>query len=414
MKFKEFLLLIIAVAFFSACQSKKTPELMLENASSTNRTDEPVTLTRNQLAGYIGAIPDGMDILLKDQAGDTIPCQMDDINGDGNWDELFFLVNMKANSKLEVYVHYIDPSKAPVYKSRAHINFAEAAPPYKSLLKNPPQRMKTNDSPSTTAAFQLEGPAWENDKVAFRNYYDARNGMDIFGKKTDKMVMDSVGTGGVSYHELHDWGMDILKVGNSLGAGSIALKIGDNYFRPALADSEGFKMIANGPLRAVFDLTFNGWKVEGRNYNLTHRISIWGGANYYQSEVTVRGLKGDETLVTGIVNMHSDTLYVTEHNPQYLSIATHAHQAFDGEILGMALMLPRADFIKTITAPNKGEGIIETYMADMKISENVPITFRFYSAWEYQDTAFKDWENFKALLQHDADVMQQPIKISGM
>ena len=57
-------------------------------------------------------------------------------------------------------------------------------------------------------------------------------------------------------------------------------------------------------------------------------------------------------------------------------------------------MLPKADFIKTITAPNEGEGIIQTYMADLKIKENTPVTFRFYSAWEYQNPDFKNWEGF--------------------
>lgn len=50
----------------------------------------------------------------------------------------------------------------------------------------------------------MEGPAGKNDKVGFRNYYDLRNGMDIFGKITDKMVLDTIGLTG-SYHDLSNW-----------------------------------------------------------------------------------------------------------------------------------------------------------------------------------------------------------------
>ncbi len=48
----------------------------------------------------------------------------------------------------------------------------------------------------TSAAYQMEGPAWENDLVGFRNYLDQRNGMDIFGKIESRMVLDSVGVAG--------------------------------------------------------------------------------------------------------------------------------------------------------------------------------------------------------------------------
>ncbi|MBK7700210.1 MAG: DUF4861 family protein [Saprospiraceae bacterium] len=44
------------------------------------------------------------------------------------------------------------------------------------------------------------------------------------------MVLNSVGIH-ENYHEMQDWGMDILKVGNSLGAGAIGLIIGDSLFR---------------------------------------------------------------------------------------------------------------------------------------------------------------------------------------
>jgi len=42
-------------------------------------------------------------------------------------------------------------------------------------------RLKTSDSPTSQKAFQMEGPGWENDVVGFRNYFDARNGIDIYG-----------------------------------------------------------------------------------------------------------------------------------------------------------------------------------------------------------------------------------------
>lgn len=46
------------------------------------------------------------------------------------------------------------------------------------------------------------------------------------------MVLAGVGLkGGPTYHELQPWGMDILRVGNSLGAGALALETPEGLYR---------------------------------------------------------------------------------------------------------------------------------------------------------------------------------------
>jgi len=69
---------------------------------------------------------------------------------------------------------------------------------------------------------RYEGPGWESDKVGYRFYLDQRNATDVFGKVTREMVLQQVGLDGFdSYHEMQPWGMDVMKVGKSLGIGSI-------------------------------------------------------------------------------------------------------------------------------------------------------------------------------------------------
>jgi hypothetical protein len=49
------------------------------------------------------------------------------------------------------------------------------------------------------------------------------------------MLMDSVGTKvEPSYHSLADWGMDILHIGSSLGAGAIAILMKDTNGKDTL------------------------------------------------------------------------------------------------------------------------------------------------------------------------------------
>ena len=71
--------------------------------------------------------------------------------------------------------------------------------------------------------------AWENDKIAFRMYgkaLEATNenafGIDVWAKRTDKMVLDKWYKTG-DYHADHGDGLDYYSVGFTLGAGDIAL-----------------------------------------------------------------------------------------------------------------------------------------------------------------------------------------------
>ncbi len=404
---KIILTALVSLLLFGCNSNKSDNEITIINPTNINRNDEAITISREKLSTLITSVEDGMFPLLKDVDGKTIPSQIDDLDRDGKWDELFFLIDLKANETKVFKVLFVEQKDVPAFTVRSNIRFADMTPEHVELANA--ERLKSSDSPNSQKYFTMEGPAWENDKVAFRNYYDARSGFDIFGKRTSAMVLDKVGLTAHSYHILADWGMDILKVGNSLGAGAIAIKKDGKFYRftdnetnTATFESGTIEIVADGPLRSIVKWKINGWNVGGNKYNLTHEISIWGGAQFYKSRVVVSGLKGGETLVTGIVNMHSDSLIFAEPNDKFIFLATHDNQAYDSEKLGLALLLNKSDFITNIEAPNEGQGITQTYMAELKLENEKPVDFYFYSGWELQNEKFKDANYFIELVKSDA------------
>jgi hypothetical protein len=144
--------------------------------------------------------------------------------------------------------------------------------------------------------YLTEGPAWENDKVAFRLYFDTRNGKDIFAKRQPAMVMDTVGTNkNASYHALSDWGMDVLHVGRSLGAGSVAIAAKDADGKDTLirlggpnVKKEIYHAIADGPVRAVFTIDYE-WEINGSLVSIKDETSIWGGQYFYETKLIIQG-----------------------------------------------------------------------------------------------------------------------------
>lgn len=402
---------MLVAALFIGCTTESTKKIVVNNPSDFDRADEPVIIEKEKLATLVGEVPEGKVPVLTDVGGNNIASQADDMDGDGSWDELFTLVDLGANERKELTVTFVNPEEVPEYTTRTNIRFGDKNPPHKELENV--VRLESNVTEISSQHFQMEGPTWENDVVGFRNYYDARNGIDIYGKRVKEMSLDSVGLGQHSYHELADWGMDILKVGNSLGAGALAMQKDGEIYRLGLTKKGTYKKIVEGPVRSVFQLNFEGWEVGGKEYGVSHEISIWGGAHFYKSSVSVSGLTGEEKLVTGIVNMESDTFYTYDFNENYLSMITHANQAYDGEVLGMGLLFNKADFVESITLPDEGEGVIQTYAASLNLDESKPTEFYFYVGWELQDEKFKQLENFVEVLKNDADRMNAPVEVTA-
>ena len=391
---KDHLFILFVLLLFS-CTGGKQKEYVVKNRFSVDINDKAVVISRDELKKYV-TIPDNKVVAVKDETGSFLPSQCDDIDGDGNWDELAFLVDLKAKGKKSVLFTAVDKSEIPQFPKRTNIRFGDKKMPFNEIVLG--TRLVTSDSPSSTAAFQMEGPAWENDFIGFRNYFDARNGIDIFGKRTVEMALDSVGLPGKpTYHELQEWGMDILKVANSLGAGAIGLQIGDSLYRIGPSGKGRYRFISEGPVRAMLQLKFLDANINDRTYEIRHLISIYAGDHFYRSKVTIKGVKGDEKLITGIVD-HETTLNKGEYEGMKY-FYTLGPQAFLHEYLGMAIIADKNIVAGTINAPESGEGITMTHVVSLNIRDEKPVEFEFLATWELQDAKIKDPDYFEELIR---------------
>lgn len=409
--YKTVLISLLSALLAISCSS--TPELSLQvhNPMDQERSDATIQLTRGKISRWID-IPEAMLPLLTDQDGEYIPCQADDVDGDGLWDELFALTSMKAKEALDISIRFVLPEDYPQFPARTNLHLGDATNNYQELMSA--QRLEGisyhNYAGVTEAQFQMEGAAWENDRVGFRNYMDQRNGMDIFGKTTTDMVLEKVGvTGAPSYHEPGEWGMDVLKVGTSLGAGAIAYMHGDSLYRVGDSGTGTYEVVFQGPLRSRFRLEYAGWKVGEEELSVIHQIQIVAGRLCYGSQVTYSGTEESMDLVPGIVNMLSDSLHVMDLNDQYTALLTHDRQSEDGSFLTMALVVPAAYLNATGQTRDEGDGITQTYYACLDASPDEAQLYRFYAFWEKEDPRWNSLEEIKAYLRTEAERLSQSL-----
>ncbi len=401
---RTIVLTLLSVALFLACAGTKT-QIVVSNTAGYALFEKPLKIERAQLEGKVadqGQVP-----FLKEKGTEgLIPCQLDDLNGDGKWDELFTLVNLEANETKTFELVLKTAKKAPEVKVRTNIRFADKSDEPKELKQA--VRLESNTSEISQQYFQFEGPGWENDMVGFRNYFDARNGIDIFGKVTDEMILDRAGLkNGPTYHEMQEWGMDILKTGNSLGAGAIALQTETGLYRIGPGCQGTFKLVTEGPLRSIIDLDFSEMLVDGMPFDIKHRVCIIAGKPWYKSVVSLSGGSSPK-LVIGIVNLHSDQVY-TVTGETYSAMYTHDNQAYNGEKLGMAVILPQNNIVAN-TAPEEGEGIIQTFYTTMETSEK-PNVFFFMAGWEKQDPRWANKSDFEEGIEEQGKQIVAQLKV---
>jgi len=408
----KIVVLLCLVQFMASCANKQVHTLTLTNALSLARPDEPIIISRQKLTELLGDIPSGMYPELTNSNGKPVPSQTDDMDHDGTWDELAFVCNFQPDEEVKLNCHYVD--KLPVYPLRTSVRFA------KQDGKGGYMPIDTETMPAdhtvehTLQRYQLEGPGWENDKIAFRNYFDRRNAIDIFGKKSTQMVLDKTDLDEkvAEYMHMQPWGMDIFTVKNSLGAGGLGVFVKDSLYRLSGAKTTRYELVTKGPVRSVIRLTYLNFTAGGQTFNVKHEISIWAGEPGYQSKVWLSGFSGERVLVSGIAHIKNKTLDVVNHNSDFMSLSTHDKQADSGDYLGTALLIKKSDFIGAGEAPEVGEGVTQTYYAKLKAKNNEPVSFYFIAGWQQQDAGYASADYFKNTLQQQAAKLSNPIIIA--
>jgi len=339
--YKLFVLIVIAV--LTRCDGSKDL-FIIENPLPVTRKDEPIVISRYNLKKLVGSIPIDNVPILTTRSGIEIPSQLDDLNADGQWDELAFQYSFSDCEQAVIYIHWSPYNEAPVYPYKTNVmlgispqNDGQFEEVYREVI---PEGFITTQP----YRYQAESIGWENDVIAFRNYADVRNAKDLFGKLTKQMVLDSVGLGD-DYHKLQNWGMDILHVGTSLGIGGLALVSDDSLIRLGNTKFMEYERITEGPVRAIFRLNFKGWDVGGNIFDVSECITIWAGKNWFQSEVTLTRSDEDQVLAIGLVNSkHQGELDKFRFSTGYSGIATLSSQSELGDELGMAIIVPATEW----------------------------------------------------------------------
>jgi hypothetical protein len=423
MKSKLCLSIALSAMIFISCKAQKSQstKIVLTNNSDLELSQKAISIKRStlKLKGTEKSFP----IVL--QNSDTIPAQVNDLDGDGKWDELFFTGDFLAKEKktLELKWSNIDPKFTVKTSARFGKREAENLPVEPAteevLLANQVYKKLGFQK------YQTDGPTWENDKVGFRHYLDGRNCKDVFGKKIPGITPENVGInskGAVedNYHQMHDWGRDIFPVGTSAGLGGYGLLVGDEINRLGIlindtinnVEKTTFKIVSEGPVNSVLSYKYQNWQASGNKYQVQETASIWPGMYGYKNTVSLNGLKGKETLVIALSNINNQNPLQVIDAGDYVCFIQHDKLTYERQwILGTAIIIPKDSYKGYIEAPKTGK-LTNSYLIKMNTKNNQPISYYPIAGWELSaDKNFKDSAYFSNYVTNLAKQLSAKINV---
>lgn len=151
-----------------------------------------------------------------------------------------------------------------------------------------------------TSAYQVYGRfvrerhddfAWENDLVAHRMYGPdlettkkeplVSSGIDVWAKRVPRLLVNEWYMTD-DYHQDHGDGADFYSVGKTRGCG------GDGFWvKDKLSVSRNFttsRVLANGPIRLIFELDYAPWDAGGTKSSETKRVTLDAGTMFNRFE----------------------------------------------------------------------------------------------------------------------------------
>jgi hypothetical protein len=250
-------LLIPAVAAPLAHAHAESIRVTVEQDLAIARPSETISIPWKDVNA---ALPGAMvqKIAVKDARGRVLPHQVTNIapqakdpkNEGVAYGELLFQHSFAAGEKSAGFTIERIDGVAPPF-------------PIKTFARQVPER--------------LDDFAWENDKIAHRTYGPAlaapappgvvkevlvTSGLDIWFKRVDYPIVDRwYNKGHDHYHKDQGEGMDMYNVGKSRGAGGTGVWSGATLY-PGV-NYASFKILANGPIRTVFELHSAPWDASG-------------------------------------------------------------------------------------------------------------------------------------------------------
>ncbi len=317
-----------------------------------------------------------------------IPSQLDDLDGDGVFDELVFPVDMQPGERADVRVDYSTKEVAHDYKPLVNAQM---------WWKNPDKTLTEKSQLSSLKddmyrKLHHHGPAFESEYAAYRIYFDKKQSIDTYGKRQPRLELRETMWYPSDEQLAAGYGHDNLRVFGTVSIG--ALK-GWNPVKRRMEHIVDMRrreatIRAYGPLRTVVDMRVEGWNYGGREIDMTSRYILYGGGSVVKVENFIEGEGVDELeLATGVMKIRDNRIRIVRDNDSYLlqtvgcDFPENDTLRWERETVGLAAWLPARQVVSQIDDAG-------SYLCQLR-PVGGRIDYWFVMGW--RKSGFLDWDD---------------------
>lgn len=375
---------ILLILLFLSC-SKNEISLTITNPSDFDRTSELVEIQLHELNNKL-SLKDGKVYIVTSENGDVIPSQVTYDN------QLIFPSGIKAKE-----------SKSFFITTGEKIEFET-----KAYAKHHPER--------------YGDLAWENDRVGFRVYgkelkaiQAPTSGFDLWYKRTPKIVLDEWYRKELakeaSYHIDHGEGCDPYAVGQTLGAGNMAILHGDTILLNE--NYNNYEILDNGSLRTTVKLSYPSLQLGNNTIAEEKIISLEAGSQLSKIE---QHFSSQESLhlVVGFPKRAKADSVVYKKGDNFF-IYQEPKDEVNGEIF-LGIIIPSGIeevFTNKLTRVNNSDKVLENLpnvVAKTTYKNNEPIIY--YTGFGWSKYGFPNLESFQDYINNYSKSLSEPLQIS--
>jgi hypothetical protein len=284
MKKVAWFLFIASVLSFASSLQAASPSVVVtvKNPSAFARPSETIVLKAAELRKLLG-VDDVRKVRVRDdKSGKDLITQAVDLDDNSVYDEFLFQADLASN------------------ETRTFTLSVGA------LLDLRPSDFKAY---GRFVQERRDDFAWENDRIAHRMYGAAletwehepltSSSVDVWTKKVRHLVINNWYMID-DYHQDHGEGADFYSAGNTRGCGGDGIWAGGKLYPSA--NFHGSKLIANGPIRVMFELSYPPWDVKDTKVSEVKRVTLDAGWNLdrFESFYRVEGSAADLQYAVGI------------------------------------------------------------------------------------------------------------------
>mgnify|MGYP002852907660 CR=1 FL=1 len=267
----------------------------VKNGKGSEKKDAPVVLRLSDFKN--------LDFVVRSASvacdGQTVACQLDDMDNDGRKDELCFVCDLKKGEQKTFELTFSGKSQASTVTSRVYADMQlddkKKKHPYITSLEAPGDSYLYND-------FYHHGVAFESEKTAYRIYFDERQNIDLYGKKSYRLELHDTGFYTTADQQASGYGNDVLWAGQSVGCGTLKLWDGNSPKNWKNVATRGQRLIASGPVRNVAEVIDRGVQIDGiqEPYNVRTIYTQYAGHRDVRVDVSLDRSLEKPFLCTGV------------------------------------------------------------------------------------------------------------------